>query len=392
MTTQTTELPQDKEVRPTGGWLNKVSDLYQGDAKSARMVAQAWLASRGVIFLVALLLAVFEQRAVLDMVNNWDAAHFTNLAKEGYLADPKEMAFFPGLPLLLKVGLVIGVPPQITGMLIAAVASTLAAIALLRMGGPWVATAWLFAPTAVFTAVPYTESLFCAAAFWAWERARADRWMPAVILAAIACTVRVSGLFLIGALFIMIITNRKLDLKTMFIRSLALFIPLGVILGYALYLQGLTGSWTAWYTAQSTGWARSFTTPFESFEHTVAAMKPGAYADHPEWKWVFRGEMIAMILGVVVTGWCLGKRLWAEASWVGIQVIAFSLSYWFFSVNRAILLWFPLWMMLVQWAQWSPKSPDWRWVHKTCVYLGWMVMVGLMITWSWLFFTGRWSS
>ena len=27
--------------------------------------------------------------------------------------------------------------------------------------------------------VPYTESLFCAAAFWAWERARSDRWLAA---------------------------------------------------------------------------------------------------------------------------------------------------------------------------------------------------------------------
>ena len=40
------------------------------------------------------------------------------------------------------------------------------------MSGRHRAVLWLFAPTAVFTTVPYTESLFCAAAFWAWERAR----------------------------------------------------------------------------------------------------------------------------------------------------------------------------------------------------------------------------
>ena len=60
----------------------------------------------------------------------------------------------------------------------------------------------------MFTTVPYTESLFCAAAFWAWERARADRWPAAAVLAASACTLRVSGLFLIGALLVMIITSR----------------------------------------------------------------------------------------------------------------------------------------------------------------------------------------
>ena len=86
--------------------------------------------------------------------------------------------------------------------------SAVAAAALLRLGGPWAAVAWLFAPTAVFTVVPYTESLFCAAAFWAWERARADRWAAAAMLAAAACTLRVSGLFLVGALFILLITTR----------------------------------------------------------------------------------------------------------------------------------------------------------------------------------------
>ena len=62
-----------------------------------------------------------------------------------------------------------------TGTAAVTVAGAFAAAALVRLGGPWAAIAWLFAPTAVFTTVPYTESLFCAAAFWAWERARADR-------------------------------------------------------------------------------------------------------------------------------------------------------------------------------------------------------------------------
>ncbi len=69
---------------------------------------------------------------------------------------------------------------------------------------------------------------------------------------------------------------------------------------------------------------------------------------------MFRGEMVSMAVGVPgrrllvrASGPAGGRRpLWAEASWVGVQVLAFSLSYWFFSVNRATLLWFPLWIML----------------------------------------------
>ena len=42
-----------------------------------RLVVQAWLASRGLIALVALLLALREGRSFTDMVSNWDVQHFS---------------------------------------------------------------------------------------------------------------------------------------------------------------------------------------------------------------------------------------------------------------------------------------------------------------------------
>ena len=102
-----------------------------------------------------------------------------------------------------------------------------------------------------------------------------------------------------------------------------------------------------------------------------------------------------MALGCcVVTVWCLAPAgLWAEASWVGVQVLAFSLSYWFFSVNRAILLWFPLWIMLAEWGTWRPAR------RRAGRCIGCSVGAGVgaswscsMLWWSWLFFTGHWAS
>ena len=52
-----------------------------------RIVVQAWLASRGMIVAVALVLAVVQQRTLTDMVSNWDVQHFGKLAVDGYLAD-----------------------------------------------------------------------------------------------------------------------------------------------------------------------------------------------------------------------------------------------------------------------------------------------------------------
>lgn len=364
------------------------------DADSGRITVQAWLASRGLIALVALLLAAFTQRDLLAMVNNWDAVHFADLARYGYGYDPEGrlMAFFPGLPMLLRLGLVVGVPTQITGLIIAGVGSAVAAGAMVRLGGPWAAVAWLFAPTAVFTTVPYTESLFCAFAFWAWERARSDHWVAAAILTGLACTVRVSGLFLIGALLVMIITTRGIGWRDRLRRASLLIIPIAVLAGYAGYLYGLSGSWTAWYDAQAAGWARGFTWPWESFQNTVPAVLPGAYADRPYWAWVFRGEMVSMFVGVAVTVWCLTRRMWAEASWVGVQVLAFSLSYWFMSVNRAVLLWFPLMIMIAQWGTWRPESRPMRLLHRGSVIVAFAAGTVVMMIWAWLFFCGYWAS
>jgi hypothetical protein len=380
------------------------ADEARGQRSDGRIVVQAWLASRGLIVAVALLLAVVEGRSVAEMVSNWDVRHFENLAANGYFGEPDGtlMAFFPGLPALLALGLAVGIPVQVTGVALSLAGSAVAAAALLRLGGPWAAVAWLFAPTAVFTAVPYTESLFCAAAFWAWERARANQWWAVALLAAAACTLRVSGLFLVGALIVLILTTRRTDWSTKISRAAWLAVPLAVMAAFAGYLYLLTGSWTAWYSAQKTGWVRELTWPWESFQNTIPAIVPGAYADHPWWAAVFRGEMVSMFVGVAVVTWCLvvsirsrarnERPLWGEASWVGVQVLAFSMSYWFFSVNRALLLWFPLWMMIGRFVAWRPAAVHTRVAHRVFLGVAFTAEIIVMLWWCWLFFTGHWAS
>jgi hypothetical protein len=174
-----------------------------------------------------------------------------------------------------------------------------------------------------------------------------------------------------------------------------------MIMVFATYLYALTGTWTAWYRAQSTGWVRELTWPWDSLRNTIPAILPGAYADHPWWAAVFRGEMISMAVGIGVTIWCIvvslrarksansvwSRTMWGEASWVGVQVLAFSLSYWFFSVNRATLLWFPLWIVIARWIEGSSRP-----LHRVLVASAFIVEVLLMLWWSWLFFSGHWAS
>lgn len=351
-----------------------------------RLVVQVWLLTRVSMAVVALVVVLTEGRTFAEAVGGWDVAHFLAIAQDGYQGS--DIAFFPGWPLLLRGFSSLGIPALLAGVVLALAASGAAAAALVRLGGPMSAIAWLLAPTAVFTMVPYTESVFCAAAFWSWERARAGRWGWAAVLAAIAAATRVSGLFLIGALAVLALTQAG-DWWRRCRRLPWLLLPSAVTAGYAWYLWTITGSWTAWYQAQADNWSRGLTWPWVSLQHTLEAIVPGAYADHPEWVWVFRAELVSMVVGLLVVAVCLARRRLAEASWVGVQVLAFATSYWFMSVNRAVLLWFPLWTQIGE-----AVSSTRRWTVPRQVAVGVLVVVALVVqlAWSWLFFTGRWAS
>jgi len=360
-----------------------------------RLVVQAWLGSRVLLALVLVWTLWSTGTTWQAAAGNWDVAHFLRIAREGYAAKD-EAAFFPGLPLLLRAAGAVGIDMVGAGMVLSVVGSAFAAWALWRLGGPTVgvvaAALWLVAPTTVFTMVPYTESLFAAFAFWAWVRARQGRWAGAAVLAAGACSVRVSGLFLLAALGVMALTGAY-EGDTRWTRRLTsiawLLVPAAVPAAYATYLRVTKGSWLAWYSAQSDGWGRRLTWPWVAFQNTLRAIVPGAYADHPGWAWVFRAEVVSIVVGLVVTIACLVGKRWAEATWVGVQVAAFATSYWYMSVNRAVLLWFPLWLMLGSFA----TRPGRTRTARIVVVLGWGVLsVLLLVWWAARFFTGQWAS
>ena len=179
-----------------------------GVRDGSRLVVQTWLITRLLLVAVALWVGKTTGRSASDMLANWDVQHYFEIAKHGYAAD-NDIAFFPGWPLVLRAFASLGVPMLWAGVGLAMICSAFAAAALYRLGGPFAAVVGLLAPTTVFSLVHYSEAPFCAAAFWAWERARAGRWGAAAGLAAIACTLRVSGLFLLGALVILALTSRR---------------------------------------------------------------------------------------------------------------------------------------------------------------------------------------
>ena len=369
-------------------------------SEAATVTALVWGISR-VLMAIMLLVVVGGGRPLGDALKGWDAAIYTRLAETGY-TEQNDHAFFPGLPLVLRGLSRLGADPAVSGAMIALVCSALAAWALYRLGsqgwggsrpnpatGAVAASLWLLAPTTVFTTVAYTEAPFCAAAFWAWERARARAWSEAALLAAIACTLRVSGLFLVGALLLMALfeNERRRD-------ALWLLVPVMVLATHVVYLHGETGSWTAWYEAQKAGWGREFTGPLQSLKNTWDASKPSRWPGRPLVGPVFFAEIVSMLVGIVVTLVCLFRRRWSEAGWVGVQVIAFASSFWFMSVNRAVLLWFPLYLMVA--ALLTTPLPGSRGAARDAraFTLGAVLALSTVVAlaWAWLYYSGQWAS
>lgn len=370
--------------------LDRVRDTLR--KPDAQLVIQTWIGTRILVFIAAAYVAVNRpDRNWETMFTGWDVAHFLDIARNGYTADNSE-AFFPGLPMLLRLASTVGINDVVAGVLLSMIGSILATIALYRLGGPAAAIAWLLAPTTVFTVVGYTESLFCAAAFWAWDRAKNTQYWQMALLAGAAASIRVSGLFLIGALGILLLTQAGSRIWICIARMTWLLIPLAVMGAYMVYLHAITGDWMAWYHAQSTGWPRELTNPLQAIANTLSAASNEAFPANPEWKWIFRFELVSVVVGVVTTVWCVRKKQWAEASYVAVQIFAFSVSYWFQSVCRAVLLWFPTWIMVGQWAQHTPTTERGRKAHMVAVgaavTLGCVALTG----WAWLYFSGLWAS
>lgn len=289
----------------------------------------------------------------------WDAVHYLAIARDGYdqPSDGARLdAFFPGLPLLMRGLHVVGVPWPWTGPIVSLLAGAVAVVALSRLAeadgpagaGPRAVLLLVLSPSAVFLAAGYTEALFLAVALPAWLAARRGSWPLAGLLAAGACFVRVSGLFLVAALAALWVVQRRGPVPPgRWSWTWLLLGPLPALV-FAVHRWGPTGDPLAWLHAQQAGWARTPTWPWEAWARTWHAAFHEA--GQPAYAVLgFRLELVALVVGVGLTAWLARHRRWPELVFVALQVAALASSSYYLSVPRATLLWWPLWTGLAAW-------------------------------------------
>ncbi|MEU8787368.1 mannosyltransferase family protein [Streptomyces sp. NPDC048637] len=331
-------------------------------------------------------LAPFEQ---------WDWGHYLHIAREGYFPggggpglagwDNRE-AFFPGFPLVLRA--VHAVVPHWTaaGLLISFLAGAVAVVALARIARLYLPGTHadrrtvlflLLSPCTIFLAAGYTEALFLALALPAWLAAQRRNWPLAAVLTALATTVRVSGLFLAAAIGLHFLLTARTHRDGR--RLPWTVLPALPAVLYSWYLHAHTGDWMAWKHAQERGWHRAFHAPWEAWGNTWT----GAFGDVQAtgYAFMFQAELAAMLVGLLLLGLLVRQRRWPEAFYIGLSLWALGTSYWYMSIPRATLLWWPLWINL---AAWSLRHPRFKGIYLS-------LACPLAAVFALTFLSGRWA-
>lgn len=322
-------------------------------------------------------------RSFVEMWNQWDAMHFASIAGPGYGTTNFETnyAFFPGFPAAMRLVSVTGLDLTSSGLIVAFIAGLFAALALARLtqdvgGRPELGVlAWAIAPAALFLAAPYSETLFCAFAFWAWVFVRRGAWVWAGAIGFLASVTRVNGLFLGIAMVVAFLVSPHRRWS----RLPALAGPfLGVAAVFAYY-YAMTGSWTTWSDSMRVGWGRSgLMNPIESYlrmldwAYVWELAAPWVVQYRFEFAWTFLFAMAGIVL--------LLKRWYGEATFVLVTTASLVTTVWG-SVPRYALVMFPFWMLL---GLWMTNQRIVRWLYVSIAAPLMLVSVVVWVNGYWV--------
>lgn len=295
----------------------------------------------------------------LEMWGRWDANQLVNIAQHGYFSSssaPNSTAFFPLVPLAIRVLSWTGLPLVAAGLVLSAIGTTVACTYLYRLAetelgegsGRRAALYLVVFPTAVFLIAPYSEPLFLAGAIAAFYYARRNRWLMVGPFAALAMGSRLAGVFLLFGLAVEFLRQRDFGIdRTMYALTSLLMGGLPLV-AYAVYLNSVTGDPLKFLVAQKEGWGREYVGPVASFLNTWRTWEGDYFTN---WMFAWRVEILAALIGLTIVIWALMKAEWGFAAYMGSGLAALITSAWYYSIPRMLLTWFPIMLFLSEYSK-----------------------------------------
>ena len=336
----------NRSTPPT--FLNRIHRRWSAaDTETAIFV----LILKGLVLGVAVLSigTLFDQKETWQTLwTRWDATHYLNLAKDGYVAKGEgrfSIVFYPLYPWLVRAAFVVCRNYFVAALLVSAVASVFAGILfrrLVELDQPAkiarLAVWFLFIfPTAYFLHIGYTESLFLTLVLGSLLAARHQCWALAGVLGALASMTRVNGLLLGPTLLVeawlQYRVTRKIDWRWLWIGAVGL--------GFLVYL---------WINYHVTGDPFTFTRIME--KHWYKKLTFPWYGIRDVWLRIPHfnlteglHEFVFIVFSFLCTVWCWFKLRPSYAVWMTLNWLLINSTTYVVSVPRYCLTLFPIFIL-----------------------------------------------
>jgi hypothetical protein len=301
----------------------------------------------------------------LAIWNRWDAPHYLDLARTGYVAagvESRWIVFYPLYPWLVRACAFVLRDELLAAFFVSTVASLAAGLLLYRLAEldeqEAVARASVFFmfifPTSYFLHIGYTESLFIALCVGAFLAARTRNWWAAGLLGALAAAARVNGLILIPALAFEAwdeYRNEGRRWRWEWLWVLAAGFGFGV---YLLINWEVFGHPLQFLNMQEQFWSKSLTWPWVG----VGGAWGSIWGREPsEAQMVGWQEFFFVMLGLSLTAWTWRRLRGSYAVWMILNWLLWTSTKFVLSVPRYTLVMFPAYILF---ARAAGSRPVWN--------------------------------
>lgn len=203
----------------------------------------------------------FQSNYLFWSFANFDGEHYLSIAKFGYQIRNgfPQYAFFPLLPVLIRVVVLLLRNYYLAGMLVSQLSLWVALVYLHKWSKtlkfPDIHLPLLLSTGAIFLASIYTEPVFLALAAMTMYFSERKWWGSAILTTALATATRVNGIFLVIFLLTKMIQNKVSYLRS----TLYSLLSTAGLFGYMLFLYAKTRDPLAWFHSQG-AWGKAVAT------------------------------------------------------------------------------------------------------------------------------------
>ncbi|HYX29777.1 MAG TPA: mannosyltransferase family protein [Pyrinomonadaceae bacterium] len=325
----------------------------------------------------------------LSIWNRFDAPHYLDIARHGYVSQGVEsrwIVFYPLYPWLVRASALVLRDALVSAFFISTIASIVAALLLYKLAKldeeDTIARAAVFFlfifPTSYFLHIGYTESLFLALAIGAFLAARIRRWWLVGLLGALACLTRVNGLILVPALVLDAADDYRTNGRRWCWEWLWIATPLAGVLVYLLINFKVHGDALAFLRIQNAYWSKSIAWPWVGVKNILIS---ASWRSPSEAQMASVQEFLFVVIGILLTiySWLLLRK--SYALWMTLNLLLFTSTRFILSVPRYSLVMFPGFILF---ARLSAARPVW----KVALTVWSILFMGLFVT---RFVQGLWA-